>query len=372
MRRRRYRGGAGGYRGRRTLTDILKIIAVVLAVLVVLLTALLLAVQRFIVYTEDGIRVDLPFFQREETPPSAPNRENISVLEEPAGSGEPADPVPEDPADPAPEETGETGETMSALQLPLQAVLDGTAQQQLAQAGADALVLEMKNAQGALAWYSQQPLAQWDDVNGDQTVNEQLQQWNQGDVYTVARVCCFRDNAVPYHRNSVALRASYGNWRDELGLRWLDPSGDDAQAYVAGLCGELAQLGFDEIVLECCAFPTQGNLEALAWREGYDPSQAGEETAAFLEQVRAQTEPYDTRVSVRIQAGALSGEDGSGLSPQLLEQQADRIWMDGEPDPLPALTQAGITDPQDRLVEITASLEESSAQLRAVLEEGAA
>ena len=46
--------------------------------------------------------------------------------------------------------------------------------------------------------------------------------------------------------------------------------------------------------------------------------------------------------------------------------------MDGEPDPLPALTQAGITDPQDRLVEITASLEESSAQLRAVLEEGAA
>ena len=140
MRRRRYRGGAGGYRGRRTLTDILKIIAVVLAVLVVLLTALLLAVQRFIVYTEDGIRVDLPFFQREETPPSAPNRENISVLEEPAGSGEPADPVPEEPADPAPEETGET---MSALQLPLQAVLDGTAQQQLAQAGADALVLEM-------------------------------------------------------------------------------------------------------------------------------------------------------------------------------------------------------------------------------------
>lgn len=369
MRRRRYRGGAGGYRGRRTLTDILKIIAVVLAVLVVLLTALLLAVQRFIVYTEDGIRVDLPFFQREETPPSAPNRENISVLEEPAGSGEPADPVPEEPADPAPEETGET---MSALQLPLQAVLDGTAQQQLAQAGADALVLEMKNAQGALAWYSQQPLAQWDDVNGDQAVNEQLQQWNQGDVYTVARVCCFRDNAVPYHRNSVALRASYGNWRDELGLRWLDPSGDDAQAYVAGLCGELAQLGFDEIVLECCAFPTQGNLEALAWREGYDPSQAGEETAAFLEQVRAQTEPYDTRVSIRIQAGALSGEDGSGLSPQLLEQQADRIWMDGEPDPLPALTQAGITDPQDRLVEITASLEESSAQLRAVLEEGAA
>ena len=119
MRRRRYRGGAGGYRGRRTLTDILKIIAVVLAVLVVLLTALLLAVQRFIVYTEDGIRVDLPFFQREETPPSAPNRENISILEEPAGSGEPADPVPEEPADPAPEETAET---MSALQLPLQAL----------------------------------------------------------------------------------------------------------------------------------------------------------------------------------------------------------------------------------------------------------
>ena len=55
----------GGYRGRRTLTDILRIIAVVLAVAVALLLAGLFVLQDYLVYTDDGLRVELPFFQEE-------------------------------------------------------------------------------------------------------------------------------------------------------------------------------------------------------------------------------------------------------------------------------------------------------------------
>lgn len=62
-------------------------------------------------------------------------------------------------------------------------------------------------------------------------------------MYTIARVCAFRDNTVPYQNNSVALKASYGNWRDELGLRWLNPDSEKARSYLIGLCRELAPVG---------------------------------------------------------------------------------------------------------------------------------
>ena len=153
-------------------------------------------------------------------------------------------------------------EALRAVELPLSAVQDGTARSRLEQAGANALILEMKDSQGDLAWRSGESLAARVS-SGDETINGALEDWNRGDVYTIARVCAFRDNTVPYQNNSVALKASYGNWRDELGLRWLNPDSEKARSYLIGLCRELAQLGFDEIMLDQCWFPTQGKLDQI-------------------------------------------------------------------------------------------------------------
>lgn len=50
----------GGYRGRRTITDILKLIAIALAVIVVLVLAGLFYLQKYLVYTDEGVRLELP------------------------------------------------------------------------------------------------------------------------------------------------------------------------------------------------------------------------------------------------------------------------------------------------------------------------
>ena len=52
----------GGYRGRRTVTDILRLIAIVLAVIVVLSVAGLIYLQRYLVYTDEGVKLELPPF----------------------------------------------------------------------------------------------------------------------------------------------------------------------------------------------------------------------------------------------------------------------------------------------------------------------
>ena len=241
----------GGYRGRRTITDILRFIAIALAVAVVLVVAGALYLQKYLVYTDDGVRLDLPpflqMFRQEaggKEPAGSvtpPDPGNVSVVVEPDGS-----------ASEPPQEPEQAG---FAMQLPVDDVINGAAAGKLAEAGAQALILEMKDASGKLAWHSDDPTAERAEVNAAQSNNDVLKQFNSGDVYTIARVCCFRDDSAPYFRNKLALRRGQNNWRDERGLRWLSPAHEDAQAYIAALCGELGALGFDEIVLEDFHFP---------------------------------------------------------------------------------------------------------------------
>lgn len=65
MGRRRY----SGYHGRTGAQDVLRLIVALGIVLLMLAAAVLVFGQRYIVYMDDGVRLELPFFRREE--PSA-------------------------------------------------------------------------------------------------------------------------------------------------------------------------------------------------------------------------------------------------------------------------------------------------------------
>lgn len=359
----------GGYRGRRTVTDILRLVAIVLAVLVVLSVAGLVYLQRYLVYTDEGVKLELPPFlqslrgEKEPQGPggsaSLPDPGSLSIEIEPAGSQSEPQPA-EEPA----------GFVMA---LPVSDVLDGSAGEKLAQAGADALVLEMKAPSGKLAWLSGQAMAGRARANGPQAANDALKQWNEGEVYTIARVCCYRDDSAPYYHNSQALRQGKGNWKDELGLRWLSPAQDKNQAYIAGLCGELAALGFDEIVLEQFYFPTQGNLDKITKGASYDAAQFTTQVEALLTQAQAAAEPYGTKISLWVERAALSGaENVSGMNAQLAERYAYRLWM-AEDGQLPALQdlleRAGVTGGAERLVSVRTARGEDSPVVQAVLPE---
>ena len=53
------------YRGRKTVTDILRIVAVVLLILVLLAGGLLLFGRRYLVYQDGRVSLELPFFHRD-------------------------------------------------------------------------------------------------------------------------------------------------------------------------------------------------------------------------------------------------------------------------------------------------------------------
>ena len=357
----RRNGGYGGYRGRRTFHDILKWVAAILAVLVVILAGVLVFGQRYLVFRDQGVRLELPFLHQKDGQQSGPG--DVSLEVRPQGDQSDGDQSAQEPG-------ADETKSLRAAELPLSAVQDGTAQDRLEQAGADALILEMKDSQGDLAWQSGESLAALVTTGGE-AVNAALEEWNRGDVYTIARVCAFRDNTLPYQDNRVALKAGYGNWRDEEKLRWLDPDSETARAYIVGLCRELAQLGFDEIMLDQCWFPTQGQVGQIVQNGSYADGRFAETVEELFGQISQAVEPYGTCLSVRLPEDYQGADAPGGLSVRCLETYVQRIWavpQAGESQDELA-QRLGLTGVQDKLAALTAGFDPQGLKIQGTLKE---
>ena len=325
--------GYGSYRGRSRMRTFLKVLLVLLVILLVLLVAAFFLLEPYMVYSSDGLHLRLPFSQQgqEETPPVQPSASLPLVV-----------------VDPTPTPTPEP-EAIHAVLLPRTALYDGTAARQVEEAGANAAVFDMKADDGSLGYVSALPLAlEAGTSDANPAINAAVQLLNTEGLDTVARVSCFRDDAVPYHDNTTSIRTSAGNWRDADGIRWLSPNLQNARDYVAGVCAELAALGFDEILLDNCAWPTSGSLDYILRGDTYPADGLSESLGIFYAQVREALSDYpEVKISMTAGAAVLTGdqEDAGGQTMALLAQYADRVWApaaEGEADYDRAMAGAGM------------------------------
>ena len=196
----------------------------------------------------------------------------------------------------------------------------------------------------------------------------------RGDVYTVARLSCFRDEALGSNMDYTLRTSSDYRWRDSGDLHWATPSNEAVRSYLIGLMTELAQMGFDEIVLDYFGYPTQadGTLGNLGQREDNYPAGALDGViTGFLAQAAQALEPYGTKLSLHASADVLTGADGSaGLTPAALNASVDRVWVSGtRSDVLSALEGAGVVNAADRLVSLVDQLDSAAAGAQAVWSE---
>lgn len=146
------------------------------------------------------------------------------------------------------------------------------------------------------------------------------------------------------------------------------------RSYLIGLMTELAQMGFDEIVLDYFGYPTQadGTLGNLGQSEDNYPAGALDGViTGFLAQAAQALEPYGTKLSLHASADVLTGADGSaGLTPAALNASVDRVWVSGtRSDVLSALEGAGVVNAADRLVSLVDQLDLAAAGAQAVWSE---
>ena len=314
------RNGYDPYHGRSRGRTVLKVLIGVLLVLLVVSIAALFFLEPYIHYSIDGVRLELPFFQGAEEDPDPPT-----------------DTVPIQVATPSPSPTPEPETDYRGVLLPVSALSDGTALTQAETAGATTVLFEMKSIDGTLAFETQSALGTARDTDG---ANETIAQFTAGEIGTAAYLSCFRDNALPRTDRSLSIHSSGGNWWDDQQVRWCSPMSERMRSYITDLCRGLAELGFDELVLDNCSFPNRGGTSAILSDDNYDPAALTETMETFFQELdTALTDYPDIQVSVVTSLTVLNGgSDGSGLTLDLLKQYADRVFVEvPEGESIPAI-----------------------------------
>lgn len=312
-----YRGRGGG-RGRAVLLFIIALLAVLLAAG----TAFYLLVD--IEYTPNGMVIHWPWAQESEAPPPPPTQ----PPELPSVAVEVVEPSPS--AEPTPTPTPEpVYEPIAAVTVTTAQLRDGSAAQAVAAAGGNALVVEMKGIKGRLAWQSQAELAAalWANAADDLTAQAVRELAANTDLYLVARVQCFRDPLMSSGWVGSLMTRGGNLWHDAQGVGWSSPASREAADYLSQLCLELAEMGFDEILLDSAGYPDSGEVNVLAVNDNR-PEDRTVPVAAFWARLSEELKEKGAALSVQTTEDALRGDNAfSGVTTASLAQYAARVWL---------------------------------------------
>lgn len=338
--------GRGGGRARVVLLFIIALLAVLLAAG----AAFMAFMNPYLEYTDDGLRIHWPWIQESASlPPIA--SDPIEVVTDPVVDVT-VEPTPEPTPTPTPEPQYAP---IGAITVTTAQLRNGTAAQAVASAGGTALVVEMKDMYGKLAWQSQAPLAATLGANATDNLTAQAVQAlaQTTDLYLVARIQCFRDPVLARNRVGSLMTLRGNVWYDVMGLGWTSPANQQTADYLSALCGELADMGFDEILLDSAGYPNAGETHVLATSDNR-PADLTVPVAAFLERVSGELKERGVTVSVCTDE-TLNPDSAvlSGLTAGVLAGHAGRVWLDGNANAQQyesLLAAAGWEDTAPRLV----------------------
>ena len=166
-------------------------------------------------------------------------------------------------------------------------------------------------------------------VASTQSLTDALNTLSGQGVYLVARMDCFRDQALSAANVGGSLLMTKGGnrWYDSMGMSWVSPVNQQVRDYLTQVCTELSKMGFDEVVLDSAYFPDQGEIPVLAQSDNSTQNRTAP-VEQFLQQVTDAVKGQDVTLSIQVRGDSLlDGGANTGLTPQLLEQYGQRVWV---------------------------------------------
>lgn len=231
---------------------------------------------------------------------------------------------------PSPAPTSKTDLVLRAVYLP-------DIQDEIALAGAEqlydngtinALVIDMKHDDGTLGYFSNTSIALRSGGNPDYNPISLIQTLKERGIYLVARISAFKDDLVPRRIQTSSVKTESGViWLDRNYHGWLNPYNSEAREYIRTICTELAEIGFDEILLSNLVFPTIGRPQLIYY--GSDATRSKPDTLnTLLREIKQDLAPTDTLLSVKVEDNALyTANEASGQDGPNLYTLTDRIYV---------------------------------------------
>lgn len=133
----------------------------------------------------------------------------------------------------------------------------------------NAIMINIKDETGGVSFKTGNPLFKSATSIGCSVpdLKQFVEELHRNNIYAIGRIAVFQDpHFVKLHPEYAVKRASDGAvWRDRKGISWLDVKAKPVWDYTAALAKETYDLGFDEINFDYIRFPSDGNMNDIAY-----------------------------------------------------------------------------------------------------------
>lgn len=319
------------YKGRRKKLNVLGIALSALAVLIVAVLVVFGAFQKYIVYKNSGISLELPILATSSSAPEPGEEGSPSVVTAELEITEP------DFSD-IESMVGEDQERIVAVHVPADKVTTesiGAYVEKLKSVGGNALVLELKPPSGQLVWASSSQVATDYGTAGTLDLAALVNELKMQDIYLIGQLCCCTDDLFVQRCPSAALTLPSGTqFSNEEGY-WLDPYNSMTSQYLRQLSLELADMGFDELLYKNLAMPVTESQLLYTVQLSSEPNPVSAVCGLALE-IANELSNTDVKLSAILVSTALranqSSQSGQDLSVfcKLFDRlycAADSVWQ---------------------------------------------
>ena len=329
-----------GYRNYRGRTSKAKILLAIVLIFIILAASLVIALERYMVYDENGrlyFRLPAELREDEENPPpdQTPEEDVGLIIEGPETLPEPEKTPPPIRAFSYPEKEL----TVRGWNETYPAALGFDS----SRPPADAVVITMKDRDGYVYFDTAAEVRNIGRKNAGDT-EEAIRLVTSSGLRAVAKIAALRDFRVANaNEESMGLKNT-GDFifYDLRGANWLDPAKPESQGYIETLSRELAELGFDEILLTEFSYPTEGKLDKIDYSGFSGEEDYAQNLTRFLSAVRSVLEPYQVALSLELSETAVleGGDETAGQRLGDLAPLVDRIYVPTDGENLESLKEA--------------------------------
>lgn len=161
----------------------------------------------------------------------------------------------------------------------------------------NAVVIDIKDYTGKIAFTTDNEMLAHavSDACGARDMKAFIKMLHEKDIYVIGRITVFQD---PYytsiHPELAVKKSSDGSvWRDHKGLAFIDVGARPFWEYIVELSKESYRIGFDELNFDYIRFPSDGNMQDIAYTHlsGKTKPEALEDFFAYL--YKELEEPFD-------------------------------------------------------------------------------
>jgi len=137
----------------------------------------------------------------------------------------------------------------------------------------NAVMIDVKDYSGRISFEMEDPMIQASGAVEKRIpdIKEFIAELHERGVYVIARISVFQDSyMIDVHPDWAVKTSSGAIWKDYKGVKWLDAAAKPVWDYITKIGEESYKVGFDELNFDYIRYPSDGNLEDIAytWAEG--------------------------------------------------------------------------------------------------------